>query len=94
MTRAEKLRRTKLEISAEFNCKFSPQQVRLSLNRPISLPACVSGAIACNGSYDELQSLAMTVLTCVYCSSPYSPSSRPIPDCLKPPKGARVSSTL
>src|SRR5215468_1099619 len=30
----------------------------------------------------------VTVLTSVYCCNPYSPSSRPIPDCLNPPKGA------
>src|SRR5262249_50686399 len=36
----------------------------------------------------------VTVFTSVYCCKPYSPSSRPIPDCLKPPKGARGSRTL
>jgi hypothetical protein len=39
-------------------------------------------------------SFTVTVFTSVYCCKPYSPSSRPMPDCLKPPKGARVSSTL
>jgi hypothetical protein len=38
-------------------------------------------------------SLRVTVFTSVYCSSPYSPNSRPIPDCLNPPNGALVSST-
>jgi hypothetical protein len=37
--------------------------------------------------------LTVTVFTSVYCCNPYSPNSRPIPDCLKPPNGARVSST-
>jgi hypothetical protein len=37
--------------------------------------------------------LTVTVLTSVYCCSPYSPSSRPMPDCLKPPKGAAASNT-
>ena len=35
----------------------------------------------------------VTVLTSVYCWRPYSPSSRPMPDCLKPPKGAAASKT-
>jgi len=38
-------------------------------------------------------SLTVTVLTSVYCWRPYSPSSRPIPDCLKPPNGAAASNT-
>ncbi len=37
--------------------------------------------------------LIVTVLTSVYCCNPYSPSSRPIPDCLKPPNGAAASNT-
>jgi hypothetical protein len=41
----------------------------------------------------EAYSLTVTVFTSVYCCKPYSPSSRPIPDCLKPPNGARVSNT-
>jgi len=40
------------------------------------------------------QSLTMTVFTSVYCCNPYSPSSRPIPDCLNPPNGALGSKTL
>ncbi len=36
----------------------------------------------------------ITDLTSVYCWSPYSPSSRPIPDCLNPPNGDLGSSTL
>jgi hypothetical protein len=39
-------------------------------------------------------SFTVTVLISVYCCNPYSPSSRPIPDCLNPPNGARVSRTL
>ena len=39
-------------------------------------------------------SFTVTVFTSVYCCNPYSPSSRPIPDCLNPPNGARVSRTL
>ena len=38
-------------------------------------------------------SFTVTVLTSVYCWRPYSPSSRPMPDCLKPPKGAAASKT-
>src|SRR5258705_2849855 len=38
-------------------------------------------------------SLTVTVLTSVYCWRPYSPNSRPIPDCLKPPNGAAASKT-
>ncbi len=38
-------------------------------------------------------SAIVTVLTSVYCWRPYSPSSRPIPDCLKPPNGAAASNT-
>lgn len=33
------------------------------------------------------------VLTSEYCARPYSPNSRPIPLCLKPPKGTLASST-
>jgi hypothetical protein len=39
------------------------------------------------------QSFTVTVFTSVYCCKPYSPSSRPIPDCLKPPNGAAASNT-
>jgi hypothetical protein len=39
------------------------------------------------------QSLRVTVFTSVYSCKAYSPSSRPMPDCLKPPKGALVSRT-
>ncbi len=35
--------------------------------------------------------LTTTVFVSVYASSPRSPSSRPMPDILKPPKGAAVS---
>src|SRR5262249_53958743 len=38
-------------------------------------------------------SLIVTVFTSVYCCMPYSPSSRPIPLCLKPPNGAAASNT-
>lgn len=37
--------------------------------------------------------LMVTVFTSVYCCSAYSPISLPIPDCLKPPKGAAASKT-
>ena len=40
------------------------------------------------------QSFMVTVFTSEYCCSPYSPSSRPVPDCLNPPNGARVSKML
>src|SRR5262249_7971132 len=36
----------------------------------------------------QRHSLTVTVLTSVYCCKPYSPSSRPMPDCLNPPNGA------
>ena len=39
------------------------------------------------------QSFTVTVFTSVYCCRPYSPSSRPIPDCLNPPNGAPASNT-
>src|ERR1700756_2247083 len=38
-------------------------------------------------------SLTVTVFTSVYCCNAYSPISLPMPDCLKPPKGAAASKT-
>ena len=38
-------------------------------------------------------SLIITDLTSLYCDKPYSPISRPIPDCLNPPQGAAGSNT-
>ena len=38
-------------------------------------------------------SFTVTVFTSEYCCSPYSPNSRPIPDCLNPPNGAPASNT-
>ena len=41
----------------------------------------------------SLYSFRVTVFTSVYCCSAYSPISLPMPDCLKPPKGAAASKT-
>jgi hypothetical protein len=45
------------------------------------------------GPRNPYYSFTVTVLTSVYCCNPYSPSSRPMPDCLKPPNGAAASNT-